>query len=474
MGTKFYAAMEYQNRLICRLADDAFAPKIMFKPTTASDRKKLSIAHFGQYAVIPSGLEMQQMPINGLMEDGMLFNREMTGQIAANLSQYRQNLENPNGKGNPATATQIVHDASEQSRLGKTQLNRYFAQLDDLYMEKFIRARNPNLSDLNPGGEAALEFQKRCEDRGVPKVALHKIESVKASRIVGQGSAFMRQQSLDFILGIVSMLPENGRQNLINDVIASRTGQAFVKRYNPQVAQNTLPSDQESEAMDKVVGMKVGMPAIITATQDAVIYAQTYLKAATDAATSLQQGGDPHQVSAFLNLAGSAIYAQLQRISTDPTRKGIYQGLMEQWKKLAQFTNQLNGKIQQAMKKQQQDQAQAQKAKESISINYADAPTDIQRQMEQAAGFQPSRMGGNGKDQAAIQSKLAKTSADIQAKTAKTRADITNKAVQTQADINIKRQQLAINDISASHKLRLDQQAAEAKAKAAASKPKPE
>ena len=37
-------------------------------------------------------------------------------------------------------------------------------------------------------------------------------------------------------------------------------------------------------------------------------------------------------------------------------------------------------------------QAQAQAPRESISINYKDAPADVKRQMEMAAGFQPSRL----------------------------------------------------------------------------------
>jgi hypothetical protein len=46
------------------------------------------------------------------------------------------------------------------------------------------------------------------------------------------------------------------------------------------------------------------------------------------------------------------------------------------------------------MQQQPQQQGEDQSQKLVEQINYRDAPPDIQRQMEQAAGYQPSQMGG--------------------------------------------------------------------------------
>ena len=130
LGTKMYSAMEYQNRLLCNLADKVFSPKILFKPTTASVSQKLSIAQFAEYGQVPQGFDILQTPVGSFIEDGLVLNREITGLVSSNLSQYNQSVKKP--EGNPITATEAKIDASEQARLGKTQLNHYYAQLDRL------------------------------------------------------------------------------------------------------------------------------------------------------------------------------------------------------------------------------------------------------------------------------------------------------------------------------------------------------
>lgn len=364
MGVKLYAAMEYQNRLFCRLADDAFAPKILFKPTTGQASQNLSVTHFGQYGVTPPGLDIQPMPINGYMNDGLEFNREVTGLVASNLSQYRQDLQQESG--NPITATEAQYRQSEQSRLGKTQLNRYYEQLDDLYAEKYRRASNLNLSPVLPGGREALEFQERCKERGVPEQALVMIEHVRATRIAGQGSPSLRQQSLEFLLNLMGAMPENGRDNLLMDIIAGRVGQSSVKRYYPRTQSQNMATDQHALAMLQVSAMKDGVPPVVTSTQNPVIFAQTFLQAAAQAAASLQQIQDPmelHQkqpeVSQFIDMAGTGAQAHLQRMSTDPTRKQVVDALSQQLNQLAQFNDQLKQKIQSDVEAMQQAQAKA-------------------------------------------------------------------------------------------------------------------
>lgn len=339
MGVKMYGAMEWQNRLMCNLADKTFAPKVLFRPTTADAKQKLSLTHLGDYGALPAGWDAVQTPVGGFLDEGLAFNREIGATVASNLSQYRQNLQRDGG--NPVTAREIDWRASEQARLGKTQLNRYYQQLDAFYAEIYRRAASADQRAELPGGAAALEFQKRCVSRGVPLAALRKIKCVQATRIAGQGSPFMRQQSLEFLLGMMAMLPEGGRSNLIQDVIAARTGQAAVRRYFPEPAQDTTALDQAAEAQDKVAAMKVGLLPMVTPTQNALIYAQTYLQAAAQAAVSLEQGADPAEVAAFLELAGQAVAAQLQRLAQDPTRQAQFKALEQEWKKLAQVADQV-------------------------------------------------------------------------------------------------------------------------------------
>lgn len=359
-GKKMYSAMVFQNRLLCNLGDKAFAPKLVFRPTTANQAEQFSQTMIGECAVTPAGFELLQTPVAGIMEEGVVFNREVSNLISSNLSSYRTNATE-SSKGNPDTATQVKLDASKEASLQKTQLNRYYQQLDGLYAEKFRRIV---LCPKNvAGGDIAEEFRQRCLKDGVPLAALKNIECVKAYRVIGQGSQFMREQSLEFLLSMVGMLPEGGRDHLLQDVIASRAGQSAVNRYYPA---QERPNDQNVIAALQISAMKDGVPAVIADNQNPVIFAQAFLQAGAQAVQSMQQGADPREVVAFLELDGQAIAAHLQRIQQDPTRKQVFKVLEAQFKQLAQIHDQLMAQIQQDEQQKQQRAAELQQQQQDM------------------------------------------------------------------------------------------------------------
>lgn len=382
MGVKMFGAMEFQNRLLCNVADKVFAPKVMFKPTTANQRQKAVLTKMGDYTIMPEGWDLQQVALGSMIEDGIVLNREITNLVGANLSSYRQNLQQK--EGNPITASEVQFRASEQARLGKTQLNRFYEQLDWLYEEKYRRACNPNVSRSDYAGRLAAQFQDRCRKRGIPTDQLLRYNTVKATRIVGQGSSYMRQQTNDFLLAISGTFPENGRENLVRDTIAGRAGQAMVERYYPRANVSRLADDQLAGATSQIADMKIGVPAVVTATQNPLIYARTFLAAGAQSLASLQQGANPAEVLGFLNLAGPAIMAHLERLSGDPTRKEAAAALGEQFKQLAQATDQLQRKLQRDMEAQQQQQMRQMQAQRQAAMIANGQDPEIQIDMAKA------------------------------------------------------------------------------------------
>lgn len=376
MGTRMYSSLEFDNRLRCNLADKAFAPRMLFKPSSSAGEEVAAVANLSEWGLIPSTWDAVQTPVQGMLQDGLAMLRENKSMLASNLSQYRQDLEQD--EGNPITATETQWRASEQSKLGNTQLNRYYNQLDALYAEKFRRAANPNLTESMPGGAEAIEFQRRCERRGVKLSDLQRVDSVTATRVIGQGSQFTRQQQLASILGMVAMLPEDGRDNVIRDTIASRAGQSFVKRYYPTPPAMQKPSEQTERAVNQVAVMKAGMMPVVDSSQNAVIFAQTYLEAGTAALQSLQQGANPASVLPFMESCGQAIAQQLARIQDDPSRKDVYKALEAQFRKYGELVDKVKASVQ-----QQLEQQQAQAAK-------------VQQQRAKAAQEQTQAQNGNG------------------------------------------------------------------------------
>jgi hypothetical protein len=227
----------------------------------------------------------------------------------------------------------------------------------------------------------------------------------------------VRQQSLEFLLGMISMLPEGGRENLIQDVIAARSGQFSVERYFPTSLESQRNTDQHAHAMLWVAAMKAGITPIVTDTQKPVIYVQTFIQAAAQAFQSLQQGANPVEVARFLDTAGAAIAVQLEQIKADPTRKNVYDALHEQWKKLAELTDQLKAKIQ----------------------------SDAEANQENMAAQQQAKMIENGQEPSALIA-AAKAQNDMKWKSAKNAQALDIKA-------RTASQKLAINDASAAAKI---------------------
>jgi hypothetical protein len=357
LGIKMFASLEFANRLFCNMADKAFAPKTLFRPSTPQVEQTFSLVRLGDYARLPAGWDMMQTPAAGMLDEAMVMHRSVMEQLAANLSSYRQNLMTK--EGNPLTATEVNIRAGEQARLGKTQISRYYTQLDWLYAEKYRRA--VNCKDKHwPGGAQAIEFQKRCRDRGVPLSAMRKPRLVQATRIVGQGSEFMRQQALQFLLGLAGMLPASGREALIRDAIASRAGQSMVERYYPGQPQDRKRQDHLAFAMVQVGAMKDGVPAIVTDSQDHELYATTFLQAGAEAIQS-SQPDNTADIIKFLDQAGPAIMAHVQKLGMDPSKKDVAAALAKQLEQLAKMADELKNRL--AQQNQQQADLMARKSR---------------------------------------------------------------------------------------------------------------
>lgn len=370
LGVRMYSAMEYQNRLLCNLCDKAFSPKILFKPTTTESAQKFSLARFGDYAVLPGGFDWQQTGVAGLMNDGLAMDKAITDIIGENLSSFRPQMQKDDG--NPVTARQINYDASVQGALSKTQFNRYYEQLDMLLTEIYRR-----MSNLSSTDERAKQFLERCKERGVPTEAISRVKSVKAGRVVGQGSAFMRKQAIDSLINIAGALPEEGRQNLIADKVAAEAGFSAVSRYMPDKSRHKLSNDQQAEAAQWIGLMKIGVKPVITSSQNPVEFSTAFLGACVQAIQSLKAGGNPSQVYQFLNVAAPAAMAHLKRFENDPTLKDVFKQQTAIFKQVAKAAEMLKAQLTKQMQQRQVQSQKTQQAMSDVQIKNLKAKNDI-------------------------------------------------------------------------------------------------
>lgn len=352
LGVKMGQGMAYENRLLCRLMDGAFAPKMFFRPTTAEAREKFQLATFSDWGLLPPNTDYVQAPIQGFLNDGLAMYRTSSDLMRSNLSQYRQPVQ-PDKPGNPETKFEVGLKASQSGSLSNTVYERYYEQRDALYAEIVRR-----LCNLNSTDKWAKEYQKNCLDRGVPKECFGCVESVVAVRVTGQGSPFLRREALGALAPFIMRSSEEGQKNWYSDYIASLCGQSAIRRYNPvsQVSQGS--SDQKERAGNQVTGMKIGKPADLSPSQDPLIFSGVFLQAASGAVESLQKGADQMQVLSFLNLVGPAIAKHIKRMEGDPLRKEVAAHFEQQLKRLGAITDQLKKRV---AADAQKKKAQAQK-----------------------------------------------------------------------------------------------------------------
>lgn len=423
LGVKMYSALELKNRLRCALVDAAIARSaIHFKPNSPNDLNKTSVVQMGPYSITPAGFDVVQTNSAGVLDAPMAVQADLEGVLQSNLSQYRQNLEK---HGNPRTATEIDAIVSQQSTLGKTQLNRYYMQLDSFFAERYRRASNPGLSEDMAGGKSALAFQKACIDRGVPKAALTKVISVTATRTTGQGSAMERRAISNQLMNVLPMLPETGRKRVIEDHIASLAGHHNVKRYYPAPENDLDQQEQQQEAVIENISLKQGMQIPISSGDMHAVHLEVHLAAGTEVAQIAGQA-DPAEIGPYLSLIVQHCAAHLHEIDKDSTRKSLVGEYSEVLKQLSQAAEQINNEAQRLAEQQQQAMAEQQQA---------------------AAQMEAMAMGADPKDQLA----QLRFERDEARRDAKTQNDIDRKERKLEQDLAIKDAKTAqkmINDDS--------------------------
>ena len=423
LGIKMLQAMELKNRLRCAMVDAAFArTQILFRPLNANALSKTSVVQQGPYAILPPDYEVIQQNIAGVLDAPMAVNADLENVLQGNLSQYRQSLSKP--QGNPKTAFEVNVMVSQQSAIGKTQLSRYYNQLDSFFEERYNRASNPNLNPITKSDKDAIEFQRRCKERGVPVQAMMDIDFVEATRTVGQGSQFAKQQLLGSLLSLSGALPEGGKINLLKDYIAAQVGQQMVDRYLPSQVQSSRVQDQAALAVLEHASLNQSNMPIVTDTQDHVAHIETHMAAANQAASSLQSGGNPQEIMLFMQGIGQHVQDHLQRLATDPARRQQVDAYSQNLQELGKTIEQLGQMLQQ----QQQGQAQMQQAQ---AIQQGTDP----RTAVMNADIQAKIARQNAETMANIQRQNAKSNADLSRRNAKTTADIQRANATAESDL---------------------------------------
>lgn len=436
LGIKSYSLLATNNLMECHVVDAAILSIAMHFSMTGAVSDDANVLALGPMIIHPEGRSYISGVNMGQQLDGALVvKQDLMNTLTSNAAQYRQDMYRV--KGNPKTAREVDYHAENQSIIGRAQIARYLKQLDAFYAERYRRASNPNLVKDNPGGPEALAFQKRCIDRGVPKAALAKVEWVRAARTVGWGSADARRQGLNRLLALLpAVSSETGREKIIRDNIAAEVGYSNMLRYMP-TTQTPGEIEQAAEATQNVASMKIGVPPMVTPSQNPAIYSGVYLQAATDALGSLAQGANPSEVYSFLQVAGPAIRQQLDRLARDPSRKELLDQYEAVYERVVSAVDQLEKQIQAQQQQQAKMAQQQQQVMSEQELEQFQAMQDEQRKTFKAQRDE-QRKQAKADQQMRVKGMQARQSMAIKDATAA--QGITTSAAKARTDIAIKEQ----------------------------------
>tara|TARA_R110000824_G_scaffold125134_6_gene284071 strand:- start:2463 stop:4703 length:2241 start_codon:yes stop_codon:yes gene_type:complete len=420
MGIKFYSALELKNRLRNSLVDSAVArSSIVISPNNPNAMNRMNIINMGAWTIMPPDFDVKQTGMAGALEGPLAVERELEGGLQANLSQYRQRLEK---QGNPRTATEIEAITAQQSVLGKTQLNRYYAQLDELFAERYRRASSSKVTTDVPGGAEALEFQNRCLERGVPMEALRGAKSVRAARTVGRGSPMERRAVMNSMLELSSMLPEGGREKVIKDAIASMTGWHSLERYFPAPEKDVHAQEQQQEAARENILFRHGTATPVSDLDNHAVHSQVHLEGAEQAMGAAMQGEvDPMEVMGFLSAALAHTEGHVALMQQDSSRREVAEEMAERLAMLSQAQQQLAKQLAKQREQQQQQAEQQQAEQQAMEQDMAAMQN----------GMDPKDQLAQMRAQREEERRDAKLQNDLERRTMKTHQDMALKDAKT-------------------------------------------
>ena len=384
-----YALLEpwfYENLTFCRglqHAHDNF--NIWLRSTDPIEKARAQVQEFANVSVVRSGLSIipqtERHQIDPELMEAMLSKlKQLQGEAS---SSYTQATDNGTAKEQTAFETRVKTEQVNAMMSGiLLQAFKYESYADKEIARRFC-LKNSSDPDI-------IKFQARCKSKGIPPEWLD-IEQWEVEPVtpLGMGNPTIAMTMVQQLMEQRGAYSPQAQNEILHEF-------TLVTTKDPRKAARWVPLDgktTQSDASREAIGMfgtlMTGVPVPLSQSNlidqiDALMplfagkivqITQRDNMASVDEATGLQN------VSQYLTQA-------IQQLSQDEQAKAK---VKQYGDSLGKLNNEMKGIIQRG---QQAAQAKAdqQALHESLTIAYKDAPPDVQRQIEQKLGFQPSEL----------------------------------------------------------------------------------
>lgn len=436
LAMKAFKHLEVSNRLKCQTVNRAFLDSsLIIQSGSSRNKERIELTVWGSVVRVPANGEIKPITVQGGTQGVMEVDRMLTNHLANNIGMFNQRtLSREDGKGEQPTATQVNQQVAKESTLSEGQITLFYQYLDTLYTEMFRRAADPSTSDTE-----AKAFQKELLDDGVPKEALADMEYVRANRQSGYGSpqmALLKQQQM---MAIVPMLPEQGKQNWLEDAVTTIEGPEKTNRYAPRTY---VPNQDDSIAALENGLIQEGRAPVIATGQDDVVHLNSHFQDSQDVLGPLSQQMDNGEQIDPAALQSAEKYgttmiphmeAHIARLENDPMRKWQAKLFQDQLKQLVSFDQKLRIALHQAQRDQQIASERQQQATALSALDRAKVES-VQTQTALAAQKTRSQIQlQTAKTVHKLGLDRLKTASGLNLDTARTAADIRNQRNKTLA-----------------------------------------
>jgi len=250
--------------------------------------------------------------------------------------------------------------------------------------------------------------------------------------------ALLKQQQM---MPLVPMLPEQGKQNWLEDAVTTIEGPEKTDRYAPR---DHIPNQDDSIAALENGAFTQGISPVISSGQDDVVHLDSHMNFMQQTlgpiAQAIESGQQvpPEELQPAYKTSQTAIphmEAHIARLQGDPMRKQQAKLFQDQLRQLTAFDGKLRATLYAAIRDQQVEQEQQQQATALGALDAARVQS-VQTQTALAAEKTRSQIANqNVKTIHGLRLKALKQHVDMNLDVAKTSSDIRNQRAKTVSSI---------------------------------------
>jgi hypothetical protein len=185
------------------------------------------------------------------------------------------------------------------------------------------------------------------------------MDTIKATRSIGQGSASARLQAMGLIGQYLPQLPESNRKRVINANIAAIAGQTGVETFG--IPEEVRPDGNDlSIASLENNALQSGGQVLIDPDQNHATHLAVHIQFGGGIVQAVQdQQVDPRQANQSMQALLPHLLGHLQFLETDPTRQDQFDSMNEQTSELMKIADQLSKMAEDLQQKEMDAQQQA-------------------------------------------------------------------------------------------------------------------